>query len=155
MNPDFNMRVGTKAVIVRNDHLLVVAYDDETGFHYNLPGGGVEAGETIIEGLLREVREETCAEVCVGPLLLVSEYHPERQANRYGALRKLTLNFRCELVTDSEPRMPVKPDPNQIDVRWIPLAGLALQPLIASELLIRELPRLLEDPTNAQRFESS
>lgn len=154
MSQHFNMRVGVKAVIVRDDRLLVVAYDDQTGFHYNLPGGGVEADETIIEGLRREVREETCAEVVVGPLLLVSEYHPERQAHRYGPLRKLTLTFRCDLVTGSEPRMPDKPDPNQIDVRWIPLEGLASQPLIASDLLIRELPRLFEDVASRQRFES-
>jgi 8-oxo-dGTP diphosphatase len=37
--------------------VLLVEFNDETGLHYNLPGGGVEPGESVIEALEREVRE--------------------------------------------------------------------------------------------------
>lgn len=67
MHPEHNMRVGTNAIIVRHGHLLVVAFDDAGEFYYNLPGGGVEAGESIPQALKREVREEAAAEVEVGP----------------------------------------------------------------------------------------
>jgi ADP-ribose pyrophosphatase YjhB (NUDIX family) len=68
------IRFGVNAAIVRDGAILLVEFNDEqSGLHYNLPGGGVELGETLHEALRRGVREETCAEVEVGPLLLVWE----------------------------------------------------------------------------------
>ena len=43
------IRLATRAVIVRDDAILLVAFDDENGFHYNLPGGGIEPGETLYD----------------------------------------------------------------------------------------------------------
>jgi 8-oxo-dGTP diphosphatase len=148
VNQQYNMRVGANAVIVRDGQLLVVEFNDATGPHFNLPGGGVETDETIADGLRREVREETCAEVIVGPLLLVTEYFPPRYQNLYGPLHSLGLFFRCDLSAGSEPRLPAQPDPHQVGVRWIPLAGLAEQPLLPAILTTR-LPALLLDPPPA------
>lgn len=53
------MRVSAKAFIVRNDAMLVVEFDDESGLHYNLSGGGIELNESTRDGLWREVKEET------------------------------------------------------------------------------------------------
>lgn len=142
MHQFYNMRVGANAVIVRDDQLLVIEFDDETGPHFNLPGGGIDPHESIVTGLQREVREEACAEVMVGPLLLVSEYFPPHDEALYGPLHKLSLFFHCELVPGSEPRLPEQPDPHQVAVRWIPLAELAQQPLLPP-ILTRELPALL------------
>lgn len=145
MNPQYNMRVGANAVIVRDDQLLVVEFNDATGPHFNLPGGGIEANEHILAGLRREVREETCAEVTVDRLLLVGEYFPPHYGGFYGPLHKLTLIFRCELIPGSVPRLPENPDPHQVAVRWLPLHSLPEQPLLPAMLATR-LPALLADP---------
>jgi 8-oxo-dGTP pyrophosphatase MutT (NUDIX family) len=145
MAPQYNMRVAANAVIVRASQLLVVEFNDVTGPHFNLPGGGIEAYENMVAGLQREVREETCAEVIVGPLLLVTEYFPPRYQNLYGPLHSLGLFFRCELSAGSEPHLPAQPDPHQVGVRWIPLATLAHQPLLPAILTTR-LPSLLVEP---------
>ena len=92
--------------------------------HFNLPGVGVEPGELLREAVRREVREETCAAVEVGPLLAVREYAPAPHAGRYGARPYFGLVFRCELRLGSEPRRPDAPDPHQTAVRWVPLEEL-------------------------------
>ena len=132
MHPEHNMRVGTNAIIIRHGHLLVVAFEDESGFHYNMPGGGVEAGESVPQALRREVREEAAAEVEVGPLALAYEYFPAAHADQYGTLHKLTLFFHCTLQDGSEPRLPDVPDPNQVGVEWLPLERLEAAPLFPS-----------------------
>ena len=68
----FNMRVSANAVIVRDNHVLVVEFDDESGVHFNFPGGGIEADETIVDGLRRAGNEAQSAEVDVGRLLHVA-----------------------------------------------------------------------------------
>jgi 8-oxo-dGTP diphosphatase len=46
----FHTKIRASAII-ENDHVLLVEFDDETGLHYNLLGGTIELGESIIEGL--------------------------------------------------------------------------------------------------------
>ena len=77
---DTHIRVSTKALILRDNAILLVEYDDESGLHYNMPGGGVEPDETLEEALKREVQEETCAEVEIGRPLIITEYEPKRNA---------------------------------------------------------------------------
>ena len=81
------IRVGVKAAIVRDSAMLLVDIKDDSGRHYNLPGGGVELGESLREALRREVLEETGAEVQVGRLLMLREYEPARAGERWGRCR--------------------------------------------------------------------
>ena len=62
------IRVGVNAAIVRDESILLVEFDDETGRHCSLPEGSVEAGESLHQAVRREVREETGAEVGVSKL---------------------------------------------------------------------------------------
>ena len=51
----------TGVAVFRDGKLLVVrrAAGDTLGGHYELPGGGVDEGETIYEGAVRELAEES------------------------------------------------------------------------------------------------
>lgn len=133
------IRVSAAAAIVRDGALLLVEFDEPGfGVHYNLPGGGHQAGEALRDTVRREVREETCAEIHVGRLLLAAEYEPHRASDRYGTEHKLILVFAATLLPGGEPRLPDRPDPLQIGVRWIPLAELdrvRLLPTFARELV--------------------
>src|SRR5690242_17043099 len=79
-------RIGVFAVIER-DGMVLLARRRDIGW-WNLPGGGLESGETVDEGLLREVREEVCAEVRVTRLVGV---YSKPQKN------EVVLTFLCHL----------------------------------------------------------
>ena len=61
----------TVGVVVRGGKLLVQR--DRNGVEYALPGGHVRIGETTADGLVREFREETGAEIKAGNLLWTEE----------------------------------------------------------------------------------
>ena len=134
----FHIKVRASAIIIENDQILLVEFDDETGLHYNLPGGTIEPGESMIEGLKREVKEETTANIEVGDLVFVLEYEPERNSNWAGPVRSLSLIFEGKIPENSIPRLPNTPDPNQIGVKWIRLSELErleLLPHLAKQII--------------------
>jgi ADP-ribose pyrophosphatase YjhB (NUDIX family) len=56
--------LAVSAAIVRDGKVLVVRRARNPALHlYTLPGGAVEAGETLVQAVTREVREETSLEV--------------------------------------------------------------------------------------------
>ncbi len=62
------VRVRAGAVVIRDGAVLLIRFTEEgCGSHYELPGGGVEAGETLEAAALRELGEETGLAGTVGP----------------------------------------------------------------------------------------
>jgi ADP-ribose pyrophosphatase YjhB (NUDIX family) len=51
--------------------LLVKRANEPLRGEWSLPGGAVDVGETLVEAIRREVREETGLEVAVGPVVEV------------------------------------------------------------------------------------
>ncbi|MDG0808054.1 NUDIX domain-containing protein [Cohnella rhizosphaerae] len=120
-----HVRIRCTGLIIENDSILLVEYN-ERGIHYNLPGGGLEPGETIVDGVKREVLEETCAEIEVGPIALVYEMAPHKQSGDYkdNEQHGLNLIFECKLTGNTVPQLPSQPDPHQTAVKWIPIQEL-------------------------------
>src|SRR5438105_3497655 len=80
-------RIGVYAVIL-NEGGVLLAHRRDIDW-WNLPGGGMEAGETVDEALCREVREETGLEVEI--VQLVGVYSkPLKQ--------EVVLAFRCRAI---------------------------------------------------------
>ncbi|KPB03092.1 NUDIX domain-containing protein [Bacillus sp. CHD6a] len=120
----FHIRVRAGALIIQDASILLIEFNDKNGLHYNLPAGGTEPGETVIEAVKREAKEEASIDVEVGSLAFVYEYAPHLNNNKYGNTHSLGLMFECNIKVGCIPRMPAKPDPNQTGVKWIPLTEL-------------------------------
>jgi 8-oxo-dGTP diphosphatase len=134
-----NIRIRASALIVAGGSVLLVEYKNEhdDGVHYNLPGGGLEPGETLVEALKREAKEEAGVDVEVGSVAFVYEYEPLKNGNIYGEVHMIGITFACKLLEGSVPRLPHNPDPNQIGVKWIPVSDLGaiqLYPEIARDI---------------------
>lgn len=134
----YHIRVRACALILENDSILLVEFNDKRGLHYNLPAGGVELDESVVEAVRREAKEEASIDVEVGPLAFVYEYAPHLNSNKYGETHSLQLMFECKIKDGFIPKLPNKPDPNQTDVKWIKLTELnniVLYPNIKEQII--------------------
>jgi 8-oxo-dGTP diphosphatase len=114
--------LAVSASILRDGKVLVVrrARKPARGV-YTLPGGGVEVGETLIEAVKREVREETALEV--EPVALAGQREViVRDAAGRVERHFVILSFACRWLA-GEPTLNEELD----DARWLKpdeLAGL-------------------------------
>jgi mutator protein MutT len=87
--------VGVGAIVVDGDRVLLVkrAHEPLKG-EWSLPGGAVDVGETLEQAIRREVREETCLDVEVGPIVDVLDrirYDPDGRVKFHFVL----VDFLC------------------------------------------------------------
>jgi 8-oxo-dGTP diphosphatase len=67
------MRKAVRAIVIRNDALLVMHRNKFGEEYYTLIGGGIDHGETAEQSLLREIAEETGIVVASPRLVFVEE----------------------------------------------------------------------------------
>ena len=65
------MTLGVRTMLLDDDGVMLVRHTYTPGWH--MPGGGVDAGESLHEAAVREAREETGVEV-TGPAQLFGVY---------------------------------------------------------------------------------
>ncbi|UOE58654.1 NUDIX domain-containing protein [Priestia filamentosa] len=134
----YPIRVRGSALIIENEAVLLVEFHDENGLHYNLPGGGVEHGESLLQAVIRETREEASIDIEVGEVAFLYEYVPHLNHDKYGPVHSLTTIFDCSVREGENPKLPEERDQNQTGVKWIPLEELhtiVLYPNLRKEIL--------------------
>src|SRR3954454_4641413 len=78
-------RIRVSAILQWQGRLLLCRQEKPGKEYWLLPGGGVDGGETIIEALRRELREELGIEADVqfeGPVAIVDSIAPKAMAHR-------------------------------------------------------------------------
>ncbi|MDP1883954.1 MAG: NUDIX domain-containing protein [Candidatus Moranbacteria bacterium] len=72
--------ISVKAVIFKDGKVLILRRSGDSirdAGKLDLPGGAVEHGEKIKEGLAREIKEEIGIKIEVGPVVYLSDYEKE------------------------------------------------------------------------------
>ncbi|MDR3727753.1 MAG: NUDIX domain-containing protein [Terracidiphilus sp.] len=89
--------VGVGAVVVEEGRVLLIRRGNEPmKGHWSLPGGMLELGETLTEGVAREVREETGLTVEPVELIeLLDRIHREGERVRY---HYVIADYLCRVV---------------------------------------------------------
>jgi len=70
-------RVNIRGIIFRDSELFAQTIKHPSGEsdYWCTPGGGLEAGESLLQGLSREMIEETGVEPKIGKLLFIHQFH--------------------------------------------------------------------------------
>lgn len=91
----------SQAMVIRGEKILLVQHEMFGRVFYNLPGGGVEDGETPEQGALRELAEECNVNgEIVRPLTI--EYKPDMVSRVY--------TFQVQIPEDANPTPGIDPE---------------------------------------------
>ena len=119
---DYDTRLAAYAVIVdERDRILLALWNEGPEPQWTMPGGGVELHETVEEGVVRELREETGYDVRPGRILGVDSWvmaaheRPDGSARPYKSVRVV---FEAEVLGGELTR---EVDGTTDEARWVPL----------------------------------
>lgn len=108
------MTLGVRAAVLNDAReVFLIRHTYTPG--WQLPGGGVEAGETLNEALAKELREEACIRL-TGPAQLFGVYFNRKVSRRDHVALYVVRDFAVDQVK--------KPDMEIAEARFFPLGAL-------------------------------
>jgi len=107
-----NIRIRVSGLFVENGKVLLVKHQKYGKEYYLLPGGGQDSGETAVDALKREWKEELDLSITVGELLFSGESVPKKDLNRRHVLQMV---FK---VTSTSGKINLVPDGPLVDYHW-------------------------------------
>lgn len=126
---NFDTRLGAYVVIVDDGRILLSLWKGvtkpnfRTGPKWTLPGGGVELGERIEDGAVREVREETGYDVELTGLLGVDSYAiptAERMGEHTRPLQAARVIYSGRVIGGE---LTHEADGSSEQAAWLPIDG--------------------------------
>ena len=135
---------GVGGVVVRGHDVLLVkrAYPPRAG-EWSLPGGRLELGESLVDGVRREVREETGLEVEVGPLVEVFD-RVHRDADGRVRYHFVIADYLCHPIGGA-----LAAGDDAAAARWVPRGEVALLGVNAHAIAVIEKAFAAHDAAEA------
>ena len=116
------------AAVVQSGHILLIQRGSEYGHGlWALPGGFLDKNETIADGVIRELREETKIKVpekvLRGSIVKKEVYDDPHRSNR----SRIITNAYSIRLADGHGLPKIKGSDDAQDAKWVPLADVARQ----------------------------
>jgi len=127
------MAKAARAIIIEDDKILVMFRNKQGSQYYTLVGGRVQDSETLEQGLIREVKEETGLEV-TSARQVYSEDHPEPYNQQYIFLCEIAAHGDTKLQEYSEEEMLNQMQTNIHEPMWVPLKAFQNLPFRTPQL---------------------
>ena len=113
----FNIRV--TGILIEGNTILLVKQKISDKRNWSLPGGRLERGETLEQGIVREMKEETGLDVEVLKLLYVCDVKSSGNTILHITFLLKSVDGKLELPTNEFDENPIQ------DVRFVPVDELA------------------------------
>lgn len=141
-------RYSIKAIIIKDNKLLVENCDYGRGRFSKLPGGGHQWGETMEQALIRECKEELCIDVKPIRLVLARDYIAKNHNTKIDNpnFHQAELMFECEVKDFSTLCVGDEPDSESEEIKWIDLDELEQSDFIPKAIIphLRNLKNIKE-----------
>lgn len=113
---DFNIRV--TGILIEDEKILLVKQKVSDKRNWSLPGGKLEQGETIEQGIIREMKEETGLDVEIVRLLYLCDVSASNNTLLHISFLLKRVAGNIELPTNEFESNPI------YDVEFIPISDL-------------------------------
>jgi ADP-ribose pyrophosphatase YjhB (NUDIX family) len=124
------VRVRTAGLVVRNGKLLLIEHEKNGRKYWLVPGGGVDFGESVIDALVREMKEELALDVVPVDLVFSCD-----SIDPSGQRHVLNLFFSCSENGDA---MTLGDDPRLCDFGFFSadeIASMTVFPPCSAKLI--------------------
>jgi 8-oxo-dGTP diphosphatase len=124
ISPQTRLRVSVIGLFLDGEDILVIhQMDPPEPDCWDLPGGGLEPHETLMQGLRREIQEETGIEdfQVEGLLTVVEDFFPEGEEK---VLHTLNLIYRCSVAPRPTNLFSAEAEIGPKGIQWLPLKKL-------------------------------
>lgn len=127
--------IGARALVIQNDQILLIKHTYMPKWH--TIGGGIDKGETPIQAVQRELKEEVGITCLSAPILIGVYYHFLQKRDDYVVLYKVD-HFIQEKVISSE----------ILESQWFPLKQLPSATSEATKKRVEEYLNIREKSEN-------
>lgn len=124
MQSEIRVRISVLGLFLQSDTVLMIhKITGPEPNRWDLPGGGLQAGEPILQALQREIREETgLIDVQVESLLTIVEgFFPNWRGQ---LLHSLSIIYKCAVASESAIYATGDREVGSLGIQWLPIAQL-------------------------------
>lgn len=118
MNPEYSFNIRVTGILIENNELLIVKQKLSDSRNWSLPGGRLERGEILEQGLKREFKEETGLDIEVVKLLYLCDVKSSSNTVLHVTFLVKRLGGEITLPTNEFDANPIH------DVRFVPVDEL-------------------------------